>query len=124
MITTIELEDMQFRAYHGCYDLEKKVGNNFRVDLSIDAQVGDSPVRDDISQTLNYLEVYDTVSEQMAITSNIIENVALRIIDSLYAKFSQITKITIKVSKLAPPLGGKVQKVSVLMTKERKIKEC
>ena len=29
MIFTIRLENMEFRAAHGCYDLEKKVGNRF-----------------------------------------------------------------------------------------------
>ena len=27
MLYTIELHQMEFRAYHGCYDLEQKVGN-------------------------------------------------------------------------------------------------
>ncbi|MFI3331026.1 MAG: dihydroneopterin aldolase [Rikenellaceae bacterium] len=117
MITTIELENMQFRAYHGCYDLEKQVGNNFQVDLKIDAEIGEAAQRDEVAQTLNYLEVYDLVCAQMKITSNIVENVALRIVDALYEKFPQIKKVTIKVSKLAPPLGGKVEKVSVTLTR-------
>lgn len=117
MITNIELENMQFRAFHGCYDLEKIVGNNFRVDLSIDAEVGDAPVTDDISSTVNYLVVYELVREQMKITSNIIENVAVRILDELYEQFPQIVKVKIKVSKLAPPLGGKIEKVSVTLSR-------
>lgn len=117
MITNIELENMQFRAFHGCYELEKIVGNNFRVDLSFDAEVGDSPRTDQISDTVSYLDVYALVGEQMAITSNIIENVALRILDALYQKYPQIVKATIKVSKLAPPLGGKIEKVSVTLSR-------
>ena len=33
MRVTIELEQMEFRAPHGCYDLEKRVGNRYHVDL-------------------------------------------------------------------------------------------
>ena len=33
----IRLERMEFRAMHGCYELERKVGNRFTVDLEITA---------------------------------------------------------------------------------------
>ena len=32
-IGTIELEGMQFRAYHGCLETEKIAGNDFVVDF-------------------------------------------------------------------------------------------
>ena len=38
MIFTIRLENMEFRAAHGCYDLEKKVGNRFVVSVEIEAE--------------------------------------------------------------------------------------
>ena len=31
----IVLNRMEFRAFHGCYDLEQQVGNRFTVDLEI-----------------------------------------------------------------------------------------
>ena len=31
---------MEFRAYHGCYDLEQKVGNRFNVELLITTHLG------------------------------------------------------------------------------------
>ena len=31
----IVLQRMEFRALHGCYELERKVGNRFTVDLEI-----------------------------------------------------------------------------------------
>lgn len=117
MIATIELENMEFRASHGCYDLEKIVGNRFLVDVSLDVEAGSAAEKDELSESVNYLTVYETVREQMGIPSNILENVAKRIIDAVYAKFPECLKVTVKVSKLAPPLGGKVEKVSVTMTR-------
>lgn len=113
MLSTITLEDMEFRAGHGCYDMEKIVGNRFLVNLSITAQIGDAADRDDIGATVNYLEAYEIVKRQMAVTSNIIENVALRILDAIYERFDGVQHVKITVSKLAPPLGGKIRKVSV-----------
>lgn len=116
MKAVIELENMEFRAGHGCYDLEKKVGNRFLVSLRIEAEIGDAAVRDDLSGSINYLTVYELVRDEMARPSNILENVAKRIIDTIKKSFPQVISLSAKVSKLAPPLGGKIEKVSVTLS--------
>ena len=115
MLYDIELTRMEFRAYHGCYDLEQQVGNRFTVDLVITAELGDAAERDDVTWTVNYLTVYETVRRQMGITQRTIERVAANIIEALYADFAQIRHVKCRVSKLAPPLGGKLEKVSVVL---------
>lgn len=117
MITTIRLQDAEFRAYHGCYQLEKQVGNHFVVDITVTAEVGDAPQRDDVASSINYLKVYAIAEEQMRQTSNIIENVALRILDAIYAGFQGVQHVEVTVSKIAPPLGGKVARVSATVAR-------
>lgn len=51
----------------------------------------------------------------MAATSDIIENVAVRIIDAVYDNFEGIKHVKVTVSKLAPPLGGKIKRVSATL---------
>lgn len=114
---TITIEDMEFKAYHGCYDLEKVVGNRFLVTVSMDAELDAAARADDVNKTINYLSVYGIVAGEMERKSDIIENVAVRIIDALYSAFPQLVKVSATVSKLAPPLGGKVKKVSVTLTR-------
>lgn len=116
MKAVIELENMEFRAGHGCYDLEKVVGNRFLVNLSIEADLSEAAQNDDLTKSINYLTLYEVVRKEMKVTSDILENVAKRIIDTLYNEFPEIEKISVKVSKLAPPLGGKIDKVSVTLT--------
>lgn len=108
---------MEFRAPHGCYELERRVGGNFTVDVAFDADADLAAAADDVSLTVNYVDIYETVRAQMALPSNIIENVALRIVDALRARFPQITRVEVTVSKLAPPIGGKSARVSVTLTK-------
>jgi dihydroneopterin aldolase len=108
---------MEFRAAHGCYDLEQKVGGNFEVDITLTVEGGDAVEVDDVSGTVNYVEVYETVREQMVTPSNIIENVAARIVDAVRTRFAQVKRVEVTVSKLAPPIGGKAAKVSVTLTK-------
>lgn len=113
----IELENMEFQAYHGCYELERIVGNRFLVSVTIEADVRPAAYSDNVADSINYLSVYETVAAQMSIKSHILENVASRIVDAIYDSFPACRKVTAKVSKLAPPLGGKIEKVSVTITK-------
>ena len=116
-LVKIELEEMEFYSAHGCYDLEQKVGNRFLVWLEMMVDVGTAATEDDITKTVNYLTVYELVAEQMAQPSRILENVARRILESLKSNFpEQIKSATVKVSKLAPPLGGPLTRVSVTMS--------
>lgn len=108
---------MEFHAPHGCYDLEKVVGNRFQIDLAMDVEVGDMPATDELLKSVNYLSVYELVSDVVRIPSNTLENVAWRILEAVNNAFPQIVTSTVKVSKLAPPLGGKVERVSVTMSK-------
>ena len=119
MIVTIELDNISFRAYHGCYDLENKVGNNFRVDLTVVADIGGAAQSDDVTAGVNYLLLYDLVEEQMKIISNTIENVGLRVVDEILNRFDQVLDAKVRICKLSPPLGGKAEKVCVVISRAR-----
>ena len=86
----IVLDSMEFRALHGCYELERKVGNRFRVDLELTTELGDVAAEDSVEKAVNYLEVYGVVREQMAVTQRTIERVAMNIIEAIYAAFAQV----------------------------------
>lgn len=113
----ILLERMEFRALHGCYELERQVGNRFTVDLELTAELDEVAASDDVRRAVNYLTAYEVVRAQMRITQHTLERVAMNIIGALYAAFPQLRHVKCTVSKLAPPLGGKVDKVSVVLEK-------
>ena len=110
---TINLEGMEFHAFHGCYDLEQLSGSHFEVALEITTPLGEVAASDDVTLAVNYLTVYEVVREQMRITQHTIERVAQNIITALCDRFEQIVSVKCTVIKLAPPLGGKVRRVSV-----------
>ncbi|MFI3259038.1 MAG: dihydroneopterin aldolase [Rikenellaceae bacterium] len=112
---TIHLKGMEFRAFHGCYELEQKVGNRFSVDMDIVTELGDLAQSDDVTQAVNYLTVYEIVRAQMSITRHTIEAATASIIEAVKASYPQITEVNCTVAKLAPPLGGKVGRVSVTL---------
>lgn len=111
----IRLESMEFHAFHGCYELERQVGNRFAVDLEITAELGRVAEDDDVTQAVNYLTVYEIVREQMALTQHTVERVAVNIIGAVRGRFPQVAAVKCTVAKLAPPLGGKIRRVSVTL---------
>lgn len=115
MLYTIQLQDMEFRAYHGCYDLEQKVGNRFNVGLVLTTHLGEVAECDAVELAVNYLTVYEIVREQMKLTQCTIERVAQNIILAVKKRYPQIVGVECTVAKLAPPLGGKVGRVSVTL---------
>ncbi len=117
MVYTIKLEGLEFRAAHGCYDVEQVVGGNFVVDVVLEVDDDGAAEADDVTRTVNYVEVYETVREQMGIPSHIIENVAHRIAEAIRVRFPQVRRVEVTLAKLAPPIGGKAARVAVAIVK-------
>ena len=114
-IATIDLEEMVFYAYHGCYKEEQMVGNRFLVNISLQVDVSTAMQSDRIQDALNYVKVYEAVKEEMMITSHLLEHITGRIIDRLTNDFPAILHARVKVSKMNPPMGGQMQNVSLTL---------
>lgn len=114
-IYTIRLDGIYVRAFHGCYDLEQQVGNRFRIDIVIRTPLGDLPATDDVTQAVNYLTVFEIVERTMQRTQRTIEAAASNVIAAIKEAFPQIVEVECTVAKIAPPLGGKIDKVSVTL---------
>lgn len=105
----IELEGMEFKAYHGCLEQEKARGNYFTVDFKGELDLSAAAESDNLSDTLNYGEIYDIVSDEMSIPSELLENVAGRIVKTIEQRFPQLLSFSIRVSKKKPPVDGVAQ---------------
>ncbi|MBP5327480.1 MAG: dihydroneopterin aldolase [Bacteroidales bacterium] len=118
-MAVIDIENMEFYAFHGCFAEEAEIGTNFRVDLSLHLDTSLAQKTDNINDTVSYLDVYQTVKKQMAIPSHLLENVAERIASAVLEEFSSIFAVKVKVTKLNPPLGGRMYGVSLTIEKSR-----
>lgn len=114
----IEIEGMEFYAYHGHYKEEQVVGNKFVVHLTIETDLSKAAASDCLDDVLNYQTAYDIVNKEMRGVSCLLENIASRILDALYATFDAIIhKATVKVSKINPSMGGKIDRVSITLSR-------
>ena len=113
----ISISGMEFFAYHGCFAEEQIIGNKFIVDLEFISNTENAELSDDLSKTVNYQAVYGIVKAEMEIKSKLLEHVAKRILDSIYKNFPLIESMKITISKLNPPVGGKVDRVSFTLNR-------
>lgn len=120
----IAVEGMRFRAFHGCYEEEAIVGNEYEVDLRMRCDTRRAEASDDVADSVNYQLAYMVVAEQMAIRSHILENVCRRILDALFEELPLLEWAEVKVSKLAPSMGGVVRATSVTLEARAKSSEC
>ena len=109
----ISLTNMRCFAYHGYFPEEKKNGNHFLVNLTVELPECAACQTDKLEDTLNYQQLYDIVKHEMEIPSNMLEHVAARIKTEIGKQFPDITNISINVAKRYPPLGGQVEWASV-----------
>lgn len=105
----LELEGMEFRAYHGCLERERVTGNDFTVDFRGELDMTEASVSDSLEDAADYSGIYDIVAAEMAVHSDLLEHVAGRIIRSIAASFPQFVSFSVRVSKRRPPVDGVVQ---------------
>jgi dihydroneopterin aldolase len=111
----IQIENMEFYSFHGHFKEEQIVGNKFLVNLTIRANMDHPAKSDNLKDAVNYQRVYEIVKMQMEFKSHLLEHIAGRILDALYDEMEGIENVVVKVSKLNPPMGGKIGSVSVTM---------
>ena len=114
----IVIEEMEFYAFHGHYAEEQIVGNRFLVDLEIECNLEPAAESDQLEDAVNYQHAYQLIKQEMRQKkSNLLENIAKRILDALFSEMEGIQKATIRVRKMHPPMGGPIRSVGVSMSR-------
>ena len=116
----VKVENIRVFAYHGCLSEEKKIGSDYSVDLEVRADLQPSAKSDRLSDTVDYVLLNKITKEEMLRPTHLLETVARRILDRIFDEVAVVDKATVWVSKLNPPIGGDVEKVTIKMTEKRK----
>ncbi len=109
----IFLKDLRFHAFHGVMPQERKVGGDFLVSLRMGYDISKAMRTDEVSDTLNYAEVYALVRKEMEQPSALLERVAGRIAEALFASDPKILSIDLWLTKVNPPMGADCQGAGV-----------
>lgn len=116
-MASIEIENMEFYAFHGHFKEEQIVGNKFLIDLSIEADLEKASRTDKLEDTVDYQVAFRIVKQEMEKKSNLLENIAGRILDSIYDRVEGVQKATVRIRKMNPPMGGHINSVAVIMSR-------
>ncbi|WP_196886934.1 dihydroneopterin aldolase [Aureivirga sp. CE67] len=116
----IKVRNIRVYAYHGCLIEEGKIGSDYRVDVTVKADLSKSAKTDELADTVDYVFINRVVREEMEIRSKLLEEVVDRIINRILKEEKLVKKATVAVSKINPPIGGNVAMVTVERTKNRK----
>lgn len=115
----IRIEQMEFYSYHGHYEEERIVGNKFLVDLLMETDCTAAAQSDELVDALDYQKAYELVQVEMKEKSYLLEHIASRILDTLFRHFERLERAEVKVSKLNPPMGGKMRAVSLTLQRQK-----
>ena len=104
--STIFIDHLRMYAHHGVMPQERTVGAYFDLCLRVHYNISRACASDDVAHTLNYAELLQAVREQMLIPSALLEHVAARIGEAIFAQFKEATAVELKLTKLNPPMGA------------------
>ena len=117
----IKLEGMEFFSSHGCEEEEKKYRQKIIVDLALYFDTSVAGKSDELSDTVNYAAVFDTVKDICeGEKTSLIEAVAERIAEAVLERYAPVKRARVTVHKPDAPLSGKYADVNVAISRERK----
>ena len=109
---------MEFYAYHGCLESERREGNRFRVDFAYDYDMRKAARTDDLHEAIDYSAIYELIRAEMESPAHLLEHLASRILNTITDHFPRIEYAELTVTKYNPPLPGQVESSSVTVVYE------
>ncbi|MEO6549602.1 MAG: dihydroneopterin aldolase [Ferruginibacter sp.] len=99
---TIHLHKLLFHAFHGFYEEEQILGNEFEVNADVIVDAPDPITK--LRQTVNYVTIYDTIKLRMQQPTPLLETVAQELARAIHKIDSRIKSVRITIKKLSPPI--------------------
>jgi dihydroneopterin aldolase len=105
----IILRGLVFYGYHGVNPEEQKLGQRFRVDITLWTNLTTAATSDDLADTISYAWVYEQVAAIMTgPPSRLLEHAAGQIGQALLAD-PRIARLQVRILKHDPPIAGMTQ---------------
>lgn len=117
---TIYVNDIRAYGYTGALPEETILGQWFRVDLAMGIDVAKAGVSDVLADTYDYsgaiAMVYTLVQAR---PFKLLESLASEIARNLLKSDERLTQVTVKLTKLAPPIPNFTGSIAVEITRDR-----
>jgi 7,8-dihydroneopterin aldolase/epimerase/oxygenase len=112
----IGIEGIRIFAHHGYYEEERLIGREFVTDVYVSMNQNKAGDSDQLGDTLNYEQVLNICTEEMAITSKLLEHVCARIGNRIKNLLNAESSVRVRISKEVPLLSVQIDRFYVEMT--------
>jgi dihydroneopterin aldolase len=120
MSDQIILTGIQGFGYHGLFEHERRDGQDFFVDLSLNVDLSVAAQSDSIDDTVNYAEITDlVVAEITSEPVNLIEKLAGRIAERILRDHIKVSQVTVTVHKPQAPVAAQLKDIAVQVSRKR-----
>ncbi len=112
---SISLEGMEFKSPLGYFDEERLVGSDVVIDVFLAPKSSPANLADQLELTINYETVYLLCAFEVKKENKLIEQLAYNILKRLAEQFGGelLNYMKVRVKKLRPSVGGRVQHAAV-----------
>ncbi|MBO8172705.1 MAG: dihydroneopterin aldolase [Bacillaceae bacterium] len=111
---------MEFYGYHGVYGEENRLGQRFLVDLELSLDLSLAAKTDDLNDTVNYADIYDTTQKIMeGPPCQLVETLCEKIAQAILGQFDPVEEVMVRVIKPDPPIPGHYQSVGVEISRKK-----
>lgn len=119
LLDEITLTGLTVFGYHGVFDFERRQGQEFTIDLTLQLSLSAAAASDDVADTVHYGELADRVAAIVAGEPvNLIETLAQRIADAALDD-PRVKTVAVTVHKPHAPIEQTFADVSVTIRRER-----
>ena len=117
---TLYINDIRAYGYTGAFAEENVLGQWFRVDLALDLDLAQAGASDRLSDTYNYADAVQAIQQLIQHQPfHLIESVVSAIAKTVLQSDDRLTQVTVKLTKLTPPVPDFTGNVAVEITRDR-----
>lgn len=114
----IHVNDMEFYGYHGVFPEETKLGQRFRLTVTLAVDLKRAGETDELEHTVHYGEVFETCRSIIeGEPKKLVEAVAENVASEILANFSLVKGIRVLLIKPDPPIPGHYKSVAIELTR-------
>lgn len=116
----ILMKGLRVFAFHGVNEEEKRKGQPFVLDITLDAALAEAAAADDLEKTVNYSSVAKAALRVMTAEKyDLIEAAAQAVAETILKEFALVKRVEVTLKKPRAPIAGDFDYVAVRLVRER-----
>jgi len=120
MSDTVFVTGLALHAYHGVMQHEAKVGQSFRLDLTLDIDLKAASRSDKLAHTVGYDQVVEVASHAFCGRRyRLVEAAAGAVADAILDRFAQVSAVRVTLHKPHAPIAATFADVGVTLFRSR-----